>query len=196
MSVGQIIDYFRNELKEKLKRPACRKRLMLWDEEHFSKKNLSCHYLINSNDFLYFWYQTSFDLCCVNNMDALNLKCVLDRYFYFLLDFENYFSIFLSHRVFATRKGVMDAVIDYNLDNNNIRAKVRRNKKIRQLFIDFVNRVNEWNYWKKNLLMHFIKINLGKGIYEQAQKNSIQKLVELVKNTEKIFDKGIQGNIV
>ena len=41
----------------------------------------------------------------------------------------------------------MDAVIDYNLDKNNLKSKVKRNKNTENLFYEFVNRVNEWNYW-------------------------------------------------
>ena len=65
----------------------------------------------------------------------------------------------------------------------------------KDLFKEFVNRVNEWNYWKKVILVQFIKINIGEEAYEAAQKNSINGLVELMKNTEKLWDKGIQGNI-
>ena len=87
----------------------------------------------------------------------------------------------------------MDAVIDYNLDKNKIRSKVRRNKKIEDLFKEFVNRVNEWNYWKKVIIVQFLKINIGEEVYKLAQNNSINGLVELMQNTEKLFDKGIQG---
>ena len=89
----------------------------------------------------------------------------------------------------------MDAVIDYNLDKNNLKSKVKRNKQVEELFKEFVNRVNEWNYWKKVILTQFIKINIGQQAYEAAQKNSIQGLVELLQNTERLWDKGIQGNI-
>ena len=194
MSLGEIIDYFRNELRNKLKRPNCGRTLLLWDQEHFHKSNLSVHFLINSNDFLYFWYQTSFELRCVNNPTAINLKNALDKYFYFMLDFENYFSIFISKRTFTTRKRIMDAVIDYNLDKNKIRSKVKRNKEVYELFKEFVNRVNEWNYWKKIIITEFMKINIGHQVYQAAQKNSINGLLELMQNTEKLFDKGIQGN--
>ena len=89
----------------------------------------------------------------------------------------------------------MDPVIDYNLDKNNLKSKVKRNKQVEELFKEFVNRVNKWNYWKKVILTQFIKINIGQQAYEAAQKNSIQGLVELLQNTERLWDKGIQGNI-
>ena len=197
MSLGQIIDYFRNELKNKLKRPNCHKMLTLWDQNYWLKSNnIHAHFLIHSNDFLQFWYRTCFELCCVNDVKAIVLKNALDKYFYFLLDFENYFSIFISRKTFTTRKQIMAAVIEYNLDKNRIRSKIKRNKQLEDLFKEFVNRVNEWNYWKKVILVQFIKINIGEVAYEAAQKNSINALVELMKNTEKLWDKGIQGNIV
>ena len=195
MSLGEIIDHFRNELRNKLKRPSCGRYLSLWDRECWTKPDIKTHFIINSNEFLSFWYQTCFELCCVNNSSAIALRNALDKYFYFLLDFENYFSIFISKRTFTTRKRIMDAVIDYNLDKTNIRSKVRRNKQIENLFKEFVNRVNEWNYWKKVILVEFIKINIGEESYTQAQKRSLKGLAELLENTEKLFDKAIQGNV-
>ena len=197
MSLGQIIDYFRNELKNKIQRPNCQKQLTLWDQNCWIKSNhIHAHFLINSNDFLQFWFRTCYELCCINDIRAMVLKNALDKYFYFLLDFENYFTIFITKKVFTTRKRVMDAVIDFNLDKNNIRSKVKRNKQIEYLFKEFVGRVNEWNYWKKVILTQFIKINIGEEAFERAQRHSLQGLVELLINTEKLWDKGIQGNIV
>ena len=43
--------------------------------------------------------------------------------------------------------------------------------------------------------MQFIKINISEEQYEAATKNSSNKLKELFDNTEKLWDKGIQGNI-
>ena len=193
MSLGEIIDYFRNELRNKLKRPNCCRELTLWDQECWIKSNcIHTHFIINSNEFLQFWYRICFELCCVNDIRASTLRNALDKYFYFLLDFENYFSIFLSRGTFTTRKLVMDTVIDYNLDKNKIRSKVKRNKKIENLFKEFVNRVNEWNYWKKVIIVEFLKINIGQEAYNNAQIHGIEGLVELMKNTEKLWDKGIQ----
>ena len=194
MSLGEIIDYFRNELRNKLQRPNCHRVLGLWDRDCWIKPNIKAHFIINSNEFLLFWYETCYELCCVNNPAAIALRNALDKYFYFLLDFENYFSIFISRRTFSTRKHIMDAVIDYNLDKDKIRSKVKRNKKIEDLFKEFVNRVNEWNYWKKVILVEFLKINIGQEVYNNAQKHSLKGLSELLQNTEKLFDKGVQGN--
>ena len=156
--------------------------------------NINIYSLINSNDFLQFWFRTCFELCCVNDVRAIVLKNALDKYFYFLIDFENYFKIFISKKVFMTRKQIMDAVIDYNLDNNNLKSKIRRNRKIQNLFVEFVNRVNEWNYWKKIIIIQFIKINIGEAAYKAAEESSIDGLAELIRNTEKLWDRGIQGN--
>ena len=196
MSLGQIIDYFRNELRNKLLRPTCQKVLTLWDHNYWIKaNNIHIYSLINSNDFLQFWFRTCFELCCVNNTAAIGLKNAIDKYFYFLIDFENYFSIFISKKVFKDRMAIMQAVIDYNLDHTNIKSKVRRNKQIQNLFIDFVNRVNEWNYWKKIIIVQFIKINISEQQYEAATRNSPEKLTQLFDNIEKLWNKGIQGNI-
>ena len=195
MSLGQIIDYFRNELRKKLVRPICQKQLTLWDHSCWIKSNnINIYSLLNSNDFLQFWFRTCFELCCVNDIRAIILKNALDKYFYFLIDFENYFKIFMSRKTFKSRKEIMDAVIDYNLDKNNLKSKVRRNKATENLFIEFVNRVNEWNYWKKIIIIQFIKINIGEEAYRVAEGNP--KLIELIENTEKLWDKGIQGNTI
>ena len=195
MSLGEIIDYFRNELRNKLIRPQCEEILTLWDHHYWIKANhIHVYSLINSNDFLQFWFRTCFELCCVNDTRAIALKNAIDKYFYFLIDFENYFTIFISKKIFKDRVKIMQAVIDYNLDKNNIKSKMKRNKQIQSLFIDFVNRVNEWNYWKKIIIVQFIKINIGQEAYELAQKQSPQNLELLFDNTEKLWNKGIQGN--
>ena len=54
--------------------------------------------------------------------------------------------------------------------------------------------MNEWNYWKKIIIKQFIRINIGEAAYQHAQIHGIEQLVELMNNTEKLFDKGIQGN--
>ena len=87
MSLGQIIDYFRNELRNKLVRPTCQKQLTLWDHNCWIK-------------------------------------------------------------------------------SNHIHAH----------------------------LTQFIRINIGEGAFQAAQKNNIQALVELIKNTEALWDKGLAGN--
>ena len=195
MSLGQIIDYFRNELRNKLVRPTCQKQLMLWDHNCWIKLNhIHAHFIINSNDFLQFWFRVCYELCCVNDVRAVCLKNALDKYFYFLLDFENYFTIFLQRKIYRNRQDIMQAVVDYNLDKNNLKSKVRRNKSVEDLFKEFVNRVNEWNYWKKIILTQFIRINIGEGAFQAAQKNNISGLVELIKNTETLWDRGIAGN--
>lgn len=139
-----------------------------------------------------FWYRTSFELCCVENQAGLNLRNCLDKYFYFLLDFENYYSIFLSKGTFQSRKDIMDAVIEFNI-YNTIKSKVKRNEKIEELFKDLVKRVNEWNYWKKMLLIQFLKVSIDEEQYINAQKDKIILLSELLNNLETLFDKGIQS---
>ena len=162
MSLGQIIDYFRNVLRNKLLRPTCQKQLTLWDHSCWIKSNnIQLHFIINSNDFLQFWYRTCYELCCVNDVRAICLKNALDKYFYFLLDFENYFTIFMQRKIFKTRQDIMQAVVNYNLGKKSLKSKLRRNKNLEDLFKEFVNRVNEWNYWKKIIIVQFIRINIG-----------------------------------
>ena len=88
----------------------------------------------------------------------------------------------------------MKAVVDYNLDKNNLKSKLRRNNSLKDLFKEFVNRVNEWNYWKKVILTQFIRINIGEASFQAAQQNNLQGLTQLLKNTEALWDRGIAGN--
>ena len=196
MSLGQIIDYFRDELRKKLSRPTCQRNLTLWDQVYWLKANhIHAHFLINTNDFLQFWYRTCYELCCVNDSRAILLKNALDKYFYFLLDFENYFTVFIERRIFQTREQIMTAVVEYNLDKKKLKSKLKRNNQLQDLFKEFVNRVNEWNYWKKVIIVEFIKINIGIEAYEAAKRNSLDGLTKLLHNTELLWDKGIQGGI-
>ena len=195
MSLGQIIDYFRNELRIKLLRPSCQKQLTLWDHNCWIKSNnIHTHFIINSNDFLQFWFRTCYELCCVNDIRAADLKNALDKYFYFLLDFENYFTVFIQRKIFRNRIEIMEAVVNYNLDKNNLKSKIRRNNSFKDLFKELVNRVNEWNYWKKVILTQFIRINIGEASFQAAQQNNLQGLTQLLKNTEALWDRGIAGN--
>ena len=195
MSLGQIIDYFRNELRNKLLRPSCQKNLTLWDHSCWIKSSGSYpQAVLNNNDFLQFWYRTCYELCCVNDVRAIELKNALDKYFYFLLDFENYFSVFIKQKIFKNRTDIMEAVVNYNLDKNNLKSKVRRNNSVKDLFKELVSRVNEWNYWKKVILTNFIRINIGEASFKQSQHYNLPGLVQLLKNTEAIWDRGIAGN--
>ena len=195
MSHGQIIDYFRNELRNKLLRPSCQKNLTLWDHSCWIKS--SGNYtspVLNNNDFLQFWHRTCYELCCVNDIRAIDLKNALDKYFYFLLDFENYFTVFIQRKIFKNRADIMQAVVDYNLDKNNLKSKIRRNNSVKDLFKELVNRVNEWNYWKKVILTQFIRISIGEESFQAAQRANLGGLIHLLKNTEAIWDRGIAGN--
>ena len=195
VSQAQIIEYFRNELRNKLVRPICQKELTLWDQSCWLKMhNIHTHYIINSNEFLQFWFRVCYELCCVNDVRGQCLKNALDKYFYFLLDFENYFNIFIQRRMFRNRVDAMKAVVDYNLDKNNLKSKIRRNKCNEDFFKEFVGRVNEWNYWKKVIITQFIKINLGNAAFESAQQNNLSGLTNLIKNTEDLWERGIDNN--
>ena len=194
MSLGQIIDYFRDELRKKLQRPACQRTLTLWDQVYWLKSmNIHANFLINTNDFLQFWYRTCHELCCVNDSRAIILRNALDKYFYFLFDFEFYFNFFIDRKTFKNAEDIMTAVVHYNLDKKNLKSKLKRNKELHELFKQLVNRVNEWNYWKKVIIVEFIKINIGEAAYEKAKQDSLDGLTELLRNTEILWDRGVQG---
>ena len=171
------------------------KNLTLWDHNCWVKANhVGLHCIINSNDFLQFWYRTCHELCCVNDIRAVELKNALDKYFYFLLDFENYFTVFMQRRIFRNRTEIMQAIVDYNLDKNILKSKIRRNNSLKDLFKELVNRVNEWNYWKKVIITTFIRISIGDSSFQAAKQNNLEGLSQLLKNTEEVWDRGIAGN--
>ena len=87
----------------------------------------------------------------------------------------------------------MTAIVQYNLDKKNLKSKLKRNKQLEDLFKELVNRVNEWNYWKKVIIVEFIKINIGEQAYEKAKQDSLDGLTKLLHNTELLWDRGIQG---
>ena len=196
MSLQQIIDYFRDELRKKLRRPTCQRLLTLWDHVYWLKSNQTqIHFLLNANEFLQFWYRTCYELCCVNDSSAIVLKNALDKYFYFLFDFENYFCVFIERKTFKSRQDIMTAVVEYNLDKKKLKSKLKRNKELEDFFKELVNRVNEWNYWKKVIINEFIKINIGEAPYNAARKDSLNGLAKLLYNTEELWDRGVQGAI-
>ena len=195
MSLGEIIDYFRNELRNKLLRPNCQKLLTLWDHTCWVKSSGGYPQpVLNNNDFLQFWYRTCYELCCVNDVRAIELKNALDKYFYFLLDFENYFGVFIERKIFKRRVDIMEAVVNFNLDKNNLKSKIRRNNSVKDLFKELVSRVNEWNHWKKVILTNFIRINIGEASFRASQQNNLPGLIQLLNNLEAVWDKGISGN--
>lgn len=54
--------------------------------------------------------------------------------------------------------------------------------------------MNEWNYWKREIVVTFTKILITDIDYQNAQENTSSYLQELIANVQKIFDKGIEDS--
>lgn len=66
--------------------------------------------------------------------------------------------------------------------------------KYLELFHDLRKKMNEWNYWKREIVVTFTKILITDIDYQNAQENTSSYLQELIANVQKIFDKGIEDS--
>ena len=189
----EIINYFRLNLKKKLARPNCGRFLSHCDNDKWKKhhNNITLDY-IQSNDFLILLYQTKCDLCCVKNINAYNLSNAIDKFFFLLLEFERYYSIFISNDIYKNRIEIIDAVIRF-YRYNYFPQRLRYQYRYIELFKDLIKKINEWNYWKRLIIINYTKVILTDCSYQYAQEVAEEFLQNLIKNIEKIFDKGIEN---
>ena len=188
---NEIIKYFRSDLKKKLKRPNCGRFLSLWDDKIWRNhiKNIELDY-IKSNDFLLFLYQTKHDLCCVEDNNAQNLSNAIDKFFYLIFEFERYYNIFIFNKMYRNRLEIIDAVIYFH-QYNSFPEKLRYQYRYIELFKDLIKKIDEWNHWKRLIIINYTKIILTDFSYQYAQKVASNFLQELVNNIEKVFNKGL-----
>ena len=189
----QIINYFRLGLKKNLARPNCARFLSLWDDNKWKKhdNNITLDY-IKSNDFLIFLYQTKHDLCCIENINAHNLSNAIDKFFYLLFKFEGYYSIFISNDIYKNRMEIIDTVIRF-YRYNYFPQRLRYQYKYVELFKELIKKIDEWNYWKRLIIINYTKMILTDCSYQYAQEVAQEFLQTLIKNIEKVFDKGIEN---
>ena len=187
----EIIKYFKNGLKRKLQRPNCGWHLSLWDDRQWKKNitNINIAYF-NSNDFLLFLYQTKYDLCCIEDTNGQVLHNAIDKFFYVMFDFETYFNIFLSNNIYKNRVEIINDIINFN-QFNSLPYRLYGKFRYLELFQDLVKRTNEWNYWKRVIIITFTKIILTDFSYEYAQRDAPDFLEELINNIEKVFHEGL-----
>ena len=188
---NEIIEYFKNNLKRKLKRPNCGRYLSLWDDRKWEKNITNIAY-INSNDFLVFLYQTKHDLCCIEDINGQTLYNAIDKFFYLIFNFETYFSIFILNKIYKDRTEILNDIINFNQFNCLLYRLYGKYRYI-DLFQDLVKKINEWNYWKRLIIITYTKIILTDYSYEYAQRNASNFLQELINNIEKVFHKGLEN---
>ena len=187
----KIIEYFKNNLKRKLRRPNCGRYLPLWDDEQWRKNQISIP-CINSNDFLVYFYQTKSDLCCIQNNNGQILSNAIDKFFYVLFDLETYFNISISNNIYQNRSEILNDIIKL-VQFNSQPQRLYGNFKYLEVFNNLVKRTNEWNYWKRLIIVSFTKTLLTDYSYDYAQRNASDFLQELITNVKQLFHKGIEN---
>lgn len=194
--VNQIIKYFRDGLRRKLERPSCGRYMSLWDDKKW-KPHETCINIsyIKSNEFLIFLYQTKHDMSCIQNENGQMFCNALDKFFYIMFEFETYFNIFLSNNIYQNRLEILEDVMKY-VQFNQAPAKFYGRIKLFELFIDFIKKTNEWNYWIRIIVVQYAKITLTNDCYENAERHEPEFLRGLLENMQEIFFRGINNKIV
>ena len=190
----EIIKYFRDGLRKKLARPKCGRILSLWDDgatwkNHIQNIDLKIDY-IKSNKFLSFLFQTKNDLCCVVDNNAQHLSYAIDKFFYLIVEFETYYNIFIFNKVYKNRIEIIDDVIYFHR-YHSFPKKLHFQYRYIELFKDLLKKIDEWNYWKRLVIINYTKIILTDYSYHYAQKVASNFLQDLVNNIEKVFNKGL-----
>ena len=189
----EVIKYFKNNLKKKLKRPRCGRFLSLWDEKVWVNQvtNIQLDY-VKSNDFLLFLYQTKHELCCVEDINAQQLNNAIDKMFYVMFEHERYYSIFIWNKLYNNRLEIINDVTHF-YRFNSFPQKIQKQYRYIELFKDLIKKMDEWAYWKRVAVISFTKIVLTDFSYEYAQKVAPTDLQNLVNNIEKVFNKGLNN---
>ena len=53
--------------------------------------------------------------------------------------------------------------------------------------------MDEWNYWRKEIIKNFTKIVLGETNYKGIEKDDAENLYKLLYNIELLFFKGLDN---
>ena len=191
---NETIKYFKSNLKKKLRRPRCGRFLSLWDEKIWKNSgvtNIQLDY-IKSNDFLLLLYQTKHDLCCVENVNAQNLNSAIDKFFYLIFEFERYYTMFITNNLYKNRIEIIDDVIRF-YRYNSFPQKILYQYRYLDLFKDLIKKIDEWEYWKRIIIISFTKILITDFSYEYAQRVAPDNLRLLINNIQKVFNKGLDN---
>ena len=188
-----VINYFRKNLREKLPRALCGRFLPLWDDEKWIKHptDINLDY-INANDFLVFLYQTKKDTCCHIDIRAQALSNAIDKFFFTMFDFQSYFDILLKTEYYNNLVEIVNDIEKFK-ENKKIPTKLISNIYYLEIFIDLSKKMDEWNFWQKDIIRNFCKIVLGEQNYNGIEKNDAANLIKLLYNIEILFFKGLEN---
>ena len=188
--MDMTINYFRNELRKKLPRALCGRFLPLWDDIMWIKRqtDINLNY-IEANDFLVFLYQTKKDICCHDDINAQCLSNAVDKFFFLMFDFQSYFMALIKTKKYNNRLEIVEDILKYK-KSCIIPTKLISTLKHMELFVDLSKKVTEWDYWRKQIILNFVKIVLGSN-FESIQKEDAENLEKLIYNIEKLFYRGL-----
>ena len=184
------INYFRNELRTKLPRAICGRFLPLWDDIVWIKRqtDINLHY-IKANDFLVFLYQTKKDICCHNDINAQCLSNAIDKFFFLMFDFQSYFTALIETKKCNNQPEIVKDILKYK-KTCIIPTKLISVLKQMELFVDLSKKVTEWDYWRKQVILNFVKIVLGNN-FKTIEKDDLENLEKLINHIEDLFYRGI-----
>lgn len=188
---SSIIAYFRTNLKNKLPRPMCGRFLPLWDETKWVKRptEISLNY-IEANEFLVFLFQTKKDTCCHTDVAAQSLTNAIDKFFFLMFDFQSFFNVFIQNKLYKHRLEVLQDIYEYKT-KNIVPRKLFTNTKFLELFIDLSKRIGEWDFWRRQVIINFVKIFLGKDVYNSWCQSNTDYLQKYINNVEQLFFVGL-----
>ena len=191
MTAIEIINYFRTNLKRRLKRPNCGRYLPLWDDKQWIKRqvDIDLDYII-ANEFVVFLYQTKDDTCCMENSEGKMLSNAIDKFLFLTYDFQGYFNILIKSKMYTTRAQIIKDIKQYRQTNIFSNKYITRIKLL-EVFLDLNKKLNEWIYWKRTFIISFIKILLSEETYNAAEQHSPNYLTQLIYYIEKLFIRGL-----
>ena len=189
--MSEIISYFRKNLRKGLPRAMCGRFLPLWDDSRWVKRPTEiCLDYIEANDFLVFLFQTKKDICCHTDVAAQCLTNATDKFFFLMFDFQSYFDIFIKNKCYQHRLEVLNDVYNYKT-RGIIPSKLIGVTKYLELFIDLSKKINEWDFWRRQVIINFVKIFLGKDVYNSACQSDMKYLQKFISNVEEYFFCGL-----
>ena len=190
---AEIINYFRSNLKRKLKRANCLRYLPLWDDKVWVKREVDINLdYIAANEFIVFLYQTKEDMCCMEIPQAKMFSNAVDKFLFLLYDFQGYFNVLIHNKLYERRCEIIDDLQQYRQKNIFSKKYVARIKLL-EVFLDLNKKLNEWIYWKRMVIVSFTKILLTPEHYMSAEKNTPDYLIQLISYVEQLFNKGLAG---
>ena len=109
-----------------------------------------------------------------------------------MFEFEIYFNVFISNNIYKDRPEIINDIINF-IQFNSLPYRLYNKCRYLELFQDLVKKTNEWNYWKRSIIISYTKIILTDFSYEYAQRNESNFLQELINNIEEVFHKGLNN---